>query len=149
VAYGAPMVGPGFGADSNGHGYLYMWGTSDDGCAVWEPLSTPIKKGHTYHVKSYLRINSVDLHNTPYANVRFVAFNSMPSGLHWQTSSGQVASLGTITVSKHDSWDPYTTLDWTADADYSNFEIDVSNGNSGAGYETWVAIDNIQLQEKN
>ena len=104
--------------------------------------------GHTYHVKSFLKIPSSDLHNTPYANVRFVAFNAKPGGMHWQTSSGQVASLGTITVSKHDSWDPYTTLDWTADADYDNFEIDVSNGNSGQSSETWVAIDNVQLQEK-
>jgi hypothetical protein len=149
VAYGAPMVGPGYGADSNGHGYLYMWGTSDDGCAVWEPLSTPIVKGHTYHIKAYMKIPSVDLHNTPYANVRFVAFNSMPSGMHWLTSPGQVASIGIVNVSKHDSWDPYTTVDWTADANYSNFEVDVSNGNSGAGFETWVGVDNIQLQQKN
>jgi hypothetical protein len=148
VAYGGPIIEAGLGSDGATKGYLYMWGTSDDGCAVWEPLTTPIKKGHVYHIKSYLRINSVDLHSTPYANVRFVAFNTMPSGMHWQTSPGEVASFGSITISKLDSWDPYITLDWTADANYSNFEIDVSNGNSGAGTETWAAIDNIQIQEK-
>ena len=148
VAYGSPFIGAGYGQDGKTRGYLYMWGTTDDGCAAWEPLSSPIQRGHTYHVKCYLKIPTADLHNTPYADVRFLGFNTQPIGMHWQTSSGQVASLGSIKVSKHDSWDQYVTADWTADADYTNFEIDVSNGNSGGGYETWVAIDNVSLEEK-
>ncbi len=147
VAYGSPWYGAGFGAD-NTPGFIYMWGTSDDGCAVYEPLSTPIKKGHTYRVSAYLKMPSKDLHNTPYAYVRFLAFNQFGSGIPWQTVPGQISSFGSVTVTKIDTWDQYVTADWTADADYDNFEIDVQNANSGPNSETWIWIDNVVLQEK-
>jgi hypothetical protein len=148
VAYGAPFSAPGPGADGVTKGFLYMWGTSDDGCAVWEPLKTPIVKGQTYRIKCSLEFRSVDLHNTPYVTVRFLAFNQFGTGIPWQTSPGQIASLGSVTVTKLDTWDQYVTVDWIADANYSNFQINVQNNNSGPNSESWVAIDDVQLQEK-
>ncbi|MBS1904243.1 MAG: LamG domain-containing protein [Bacteroidetes bacterium] len=149
VAYGNPRFGAGVGADSI-PGYAYLWGTSDDGNAIWQPLSTPIKKGHTYQVNFKMKSNSAagDWHNQRYVIVRFLAFNQNPGGMHWQLVPGQVAQIGKFTLNQMDIWDDRTSLDWTADADYANLEIDASTLVSGNGNESWVAIDVVSLREK-
>jgi hypothetical protein len=149
VAYGSPRFGAGVGADSI-PGYAYLWGTSDDGNAIWQPLSTPIKKGHTYQVTCKVKSNSSqqDFHNQRYVIVRFLAFNQNPGTMHWSLVPGQVAQIGKFTSTSLDTWDSHATLDWTADADYANFEIDASTLASGNGNESWVAIDVVGLYEK-
>jgi hypothetical protein len=146
VAYGSPWIGAGFGADGVTHGYLYMWGTADDGGAVYENLPTPIQKGHTYRIKCMIRF---DLENTtPYVRVRFLAFNEFGTTIPWDLDAGKRASLGSITVSQKTPFTAYVTGDWTADADYPYLEVDVQNDNSGPGAESWARIDDIELQEK-
>ncbi|HYM21190.1 MAG TPA: LamG domain-containing protein [Candidatus Kapabacteria bacterium] len=149
VAYGSPRFSSGNGQDSI-PGYAYLWGTVDDGNAIWQPLSTPIKQGHTYHVSFYTRSNSnnQDFHNQQYVIIRCVAFNAMPGGMHWSPSPGNVSVMGKFTSTKMDVWTHVVTADWTADADYANFEIDVSTLVSGLGNESWASIDVVSLQEK-
>ena len=149
IAYGSPRFGAGVGADTI-HGYAYLWGTLDDGNAIWQPLTTSIKKNHTYRIGFYAKSSSVnqDFHSQKYINIRFLAFNNNPGGMHWIPDPGNVAVIGETTTTQMDTWANYFLGDWTADADYSNIEIDVSTDVSGSGNESWAGIDLVQLQEK-
>jgi hypothetical protein len=145
VAYGLPWIGAGFGADSTTRGYLYMWGSADDGTAVYETLSTPITKGHTYRITCKIRFDHEN--TTPYTRVRFLAFNVSGSGIPWEVSPQEIASIGEFTQSRVGVWDEFSA-EWTADADYTKLEIDCQNDNAGQGTESWARIDDVMLQEK-
>ena len=146
VAYGLPWIGAGFGADSTTHGYLYMWGSADDGTAVYETLSTPIKRGSTYRITCKIRFDHEN--TTPYTRVRFLAFNEFGTSIPWQAISQKITPIAQFTQSKIGVWDEFVSQEWTADADYTMLEIDCQNDVSGQGAESWARIDDVMLQEK-
>lgn len=133
----------------NNRGHLQMWGCSGKGEGVYQMLRKPIQKGQRYLVKAKIRWweQHPDI-NIRYTRVRFLAFNTVPSGSnYWQADKPGMAVIGSITTADT-VCKGYSLPVWTADADYKGFAFNVENDvlqNGTPLNQSWAWIDDVEL----
>ncbi len=152
--YGTPVVSNEEGCDNSG--YITLKGNKNFGDAIFQHLSTPIKKGHVYQLSACVVVDDGCGACLPYVKIRAMAFNnSLPSTGNHPLPNSDISNIdvsgriGRSTDTPPD-WTTYVFHRYKAPKDYDNIALAVENSELiSLGLNSSVHIDNICLYEVN